>query len=143
MGAGCCKLCAWWSVIGAATYFTLALMVAGRNWSVIKEKFEVHIKESPSMEQSDEINGSLADLSHKMYMMVIVMIISSFVCFALGFVFAKREQAAEAREKASREQGYGMIFGDDTLESKGLESSQSGSFQRQPEGATSDNNTIQ
>ena len=40
---GCCNLCAWWSVIGAFTYFSLAMMVARKNWSVIMEKFHIKV----------------------------------------------------------------------------------------------------
>ena len=98
---GCCNLCAWWSVIGAFTYFTLAMMVARKNWSVIMEKFHIKVIENVTTgaDGSIKVNPTLAkelgDVEHKMWMMVLVMMLSSGLCFFLGWYFAKREKLME------------------------------------------------
>ena len=80
-----------------------------------------------------KMEKQLGDTEHKMWVMVVIMVLSSFLCFALGFFFAKREQSAAAAEAAAREEGYGLIFGDDTVQAK-AQGSASGSFKRQPAG---------
>ena len=116
MSAGCCKLCAWWSVIGAFMYFTLAMMVARRNYSVLQEKFGFDIVGTKGTNEWEATEDKLNDTLHKMWVMVIVMIISSVSCFGLGFFFAKREEKLAAAEAEAREKDYGLIFGDDGVQ---------------------------
>ena len=116
-GAGCCKLCAWWSVIGAFTYFTIAMMIARRNWSVIQEKIGIQI-ELDGGPKEEKMNEELTATQHKMLLMVVVMILSSVCCFSLGFFLARREKESEEAEAVARERDYGLIFGDDGVAPK-------------------------
>ena len=84
----------------------------------------MHTPNSPGW---NKMNTTLGNTEHKMWVMVITMVLSSFFCFGLGFFFAKREENAAVAEAAAKEEGYGLIFGDDTVETKALGSS-SGSF---------------
>ena len=74
------------------------------------------------------MNEDLTVVMHKMWIMVIIMFLSAFCCFGLGYFFAKREEKLEAAISQAREKDYGLIFGDDGLEVENLGSL--GSFKR-------------
>mmetsp|Transcript_2819 Transcript_2819/g.4821 ORF Transcript_2819/g.4821 Transcript_2819/m.4821 type:complete len:97 (+) Transcript_2819:63-353(+) len=87
---GCCGLCAWFSVIGAVTYFTLAQMVMNRNQPVIEHKFKMRFNDN------DE---QLGEVSTKMIEMSIIMICASLLCFFMQSSFASKELREEKEAK--------------------------------------------
>ena len=95
----CCGLCAWFSVIGAIMYFTMAVMLIRNNKAVIEHKF--HISDT-----EDVINA----WTNKMIVMSIIMIASSLVCFIMQCVYVRKERIEDEEQKVRQHQEYNVIF---------------------------------
>ena len=75
----CCNICAWFSVIGIATFGVLAAMLYRRNGPVIKHKFLL----------KGDNEKQLDDLTMSMIYMQIVMLFAALCCFSMAFRYGK------------------------------------------------------
>ena len=104
---GCCGLCAWFSVIGAFTYFTLGQMIINRNQPVIEHKFKMRFS------NNDEALGQRATM---MYEMAIVMVAASFACFFMQKKYSDEESEQIKVQKEKQKQEFYLIFQDEKKE---------------------------
>ena len=102
----CCNCCAWFSVIGFATFGVLAMMLYRKNPATIEHKFKIKLTDE------DEI-------SKRMWVMInmqIVMIVAALACFFLAFRYEKVEAAQEEEVIRNKAISIDKIFVNDALE---------------------------
>ena len=85
----CCNLCAWFSVIGSATFAILAVMLTRHNDAVIEHKFNLALTDTEGITAA---HG-------QMVVMSIVMVVAAALCFLSSFMYAKAEFNEEMRER--------------------------------------------
>ena len=102
----CCNCCAWFSVIGCATFGVLAMMLYRRNPAVLEHKF--HLKET----DETEINARMTVMLN----MQIVMIVAALACFMGASRYAKIEADEEEQEIRNRAIKIDKIFVNDAME---------------------------
>ena len=88
----CCNCCAWFSVIGCATFGVLAIMLYRRNPAVLEHKFHF---EFPIKSTDEDL------IEERMWVMInmqIIMIVSALLCFLLAFRYEKVEADEEELE---------------------------------------------
>ena len=81
---GCCNCCAWFSIVGCATFGVLATMLYRKNPAVIEHKFKIKLTDEDAIEKRMWV----------MIKMQIIMIVAALLCFLLAVYYEKTEAKA-------------------------------------------------